>query len=154
VLNGKAFLAMGSIAAAAMITSVATSAATFSTRDGDKPVVIGHRGAPGYLPDHTLEGYRAAIALGADFIEPDLVSTKDGVLIARHEPVLTDTTTVKSIAKFASRKRKATIDSIEYDGWFASDFTLAEIKELRAVQPLGRRVQSSTEPLRFQRSRT
>jgi glycerophosphoryl diester phosphodiesterase len=97
--------------------------------------VIGHRGAAGYLPDHTLEGYRTAIAMGADFIEPDLVSTRDGVLIARHEPVLTDTTNVKTIAKFASRKRKAVIDGIEYDGWFASDFTLAEIKELRAVQP-------------------
>lgn len=110
-------------------------AATFPTRDGTKPLVIGHRGAAGYLPDHTLEGYRTAIAMGADFIEPDLVSTKDGVLIARHEPVLTDTTNVKTIAKFANRKRKATIDSVEYDGWFASDFTLAEIKELRAVQP-------------------
>lgn len=109
--------------------------ATFPTRDGSKPLVIGHRGAAGYLPDHTLEGYRTAIAMGADFIEPDLVSTKDGVLIARHEPVLTDTTNVKAIAKFANRKRKATIDGIEYDGWCASDFTLAEIKELRAVQP-------------------
>lgn len=113
----------------------ALQAATFPTRDGTKPIVIGHRGAAGYLPDHTLEGYRTAIAMGADFIEPDLVSTKDGVLIARHEPVLTDTTNVKTIAKFADRKRKVTIDSIEYDGWFASDFTLAEIKELRAVQP-------------------
>lgn len=113
----------------------AAGAASFPTRDGGKPLVIGHRGAAGYLPDHTLEGYRTAIALGADFIEPDLVSTKDGVLIARHEPVLTDTTNVKTIAKFAARKRKATIDGIEYDGWFASDFTLAEIKELRAVQP-------------------
>jgi len=126
----------GLVAAGAM---GAAHGATFPTRDGTKPVVIGHRGAAGYLPDHTLEGYRTAIAMGADFIEPDLVSTKDGVLIARHEPVLTDTTNVRTLAKFASRKRKATIDSIEYDGWFASDFTLAEIKELRAVQPLARR---------------
>ncbi len=109
--------------------------ASFPTLDGQPPKVVGHRGAPGYLPDHTLEGYRTAIALGADFIEPDLVMTKDFVLIARHEPVLTDTTNVKTMPKFASRKRKATIDGVDYDGWFASDFTLAEIKELRAVQP-------------------
>lgn len=102
--------------------------ASFPTLDGQPPKVIGHRGAPGYLPDHTLEGYRSAIALGADFIEPDLVMTKDCVLIARHEPVLTDTTNVKTLPQFASRKRKATIDGVEYDGWFASDFTLAEIK--------------------------
>lgn len=123
------------VAIAATLAAVPAIAATFPTLDGAKPVVVGHRGAPGYLPDHTLEGYKTAIALGADFIEPDLVSTKDGVLIARHEPVLTDTTNVRTIAKFASRKRKAIIDSVEYDGWFASDFTLAEIKELRAVQP-------------------
>ena len=66
----------------------ALQAATFPTLSGAKPIVIGHRGAAGYLPDHTLEGYRTAIAMGADFIEPDLVSTKDGVLVARHEPVL------------------------------------------------------------------
>jgi glycerophosphoryl diester phosphodiesterase len=124
---------VGGVAVAGLLGTA--HAATFPTRDGSKPLVIGHRGAAGYLPDHTLEGYRTAIAMGADFIEPDLVATKDGVLIARHEPVLTDTTNVKTIAKFASRKRKATIDGIEYDGWFASDFTLAEIKELRAVQP-------------------
>jgi len=122
------------IAMAAALASSAAFAATFPTLDGSKPVVIGHRGAPGYLPEHTIESYRTAIAMGADFIEPDVVSTKDGILIARHEPVLTDTTNVKTIAKFANRKRKETIDSIEYDGWFASDFTLAEIKELRAVQ--------------------
>ncbi len=129
-------LVMISLATVAIDPSMAM---TFPTKDGTKPVVIGHRGAPGYLPDHTLEGYRTAIAMGADFIEPDVVSTKDGVLIARHEPVLTDTTNVKTLTKFANRKRKATIDSIEYDGWFATDFTLAEIKELRAVQPLARR---------------
>ena len=127
------------IASLVALFSTNAMAASFPTLDGSKPLVIGHRGAPGYLPDHTLEGYRTAIAMGADFIEPDLVSTKDGQLIARHEPVLTDTTNVKSITKFADRRRKAIIDGIEYDGWFASDFTLAEIKELRAVQPLARR---------------
>ncbi len=134
-MHKKFALFVGIVAVAASGSFAVAEATTFPTRDGSKPLVIGHRGAAGYLPDHTLEGYRTAIAMGADFIEPDLVSTKDGVLIARHEPVLTDTTNVRSIAKFANRKRQATIDGINYDGWFAADFTLAEIKELRAVQP-------------------
>lgn len=112
------------------------------TLDGAKPLVLGHRGASGYLPDHTLEGYRRAIELGADFIEPDLVSTRDGVLIARHEPNITNTTDVKDRPEFASRKRKMLVDGVEEEGWFASDFTLAEIKTLRAVQPLDERDQS------------
>jgi glycerophosphoryl diester phosphodiesterase len=103
------------------------------------PLVIAHRGASGYLPDHTLEGYALAIELGADYIEPDLVVTKDGVLIARHEPNLIATTDVAS--KFPNRKRKAIVDGVEEDGWFASDFTLAEIKTLRAIQPLAERDQ-------------
>src|SRR5262245_19361249 len=105
------------------------------------PLVIGHRGAAGYLPDHTLAGYATAIALGADYIEPYLVSTKDGHLIARHEPNLKDTTDVSKRPEFASRFRSATIDGFPEDGWFASDFTLAEIKTLRAVQPLAERPQ-------------
>ncbi|MDO5102855.1 MAG: glycerophosphodiester phosphodiesterase [Lautropia sp.] len=112
------------------------------TLTGAKPLVVGHRGASGYLPDHTLEGYRRAIELGADFIEPDLVSTKDGVLIARHEPNITNTTDVKDRAEFANRKRKMMVDGVEEEGWFASDFTLAEIKTLRAIQPLAERDQS------------
>ena len=119
--------------------SCSLHAAEFPTLARTAPVVIGHRGASGYLPEHTLESYRTAIAMGADFIEPDLVSTKDGVLIARHEPVLGGTTNVASLAKFASRKRKAKIDGIEYDDWFASDFTLAEIKELRARERVASR---------------
>ena len=110
----------------------ATQAATYPTLDGKPPLVIGHRGAPGYVPEHTLESYRLAIALGADAIEPDLVSTKDGVLIARHEPMLGGTTNVGSIAKFASRQRKMMVDGYEYNDWFSIDFTLAEIRELRA----------------------
>ena len=112
--------------------TAAANAATFPTLDGKAPLVIGHRGAPGYVPEHTLESYRLAIALGADAIEPDLVSTKDGVLIARHEPMLGGTTNVASIAKFASRQRKMMVDGYEYNDWFSIDFTLAEIKELRA----------------------
>jgi glycerophosphoryl diester phosphodiesterase len=100
------------------------------------PIVIGHRGgATGYLPDHTLENYALGIELGADFVEPDLVATKDGILIARHEPNLIDTTNVKDLPQFAGRKRTEKIDGADQVGFFASDFTLAEIKTLRAVQP-------------------
>ncbi|KAB2901525.1 MAG: glycerophosphodiester phosphodiesterase [Burkholderiaceae bacterium] len=114
----------------------------FPTLTGDKSLVIGHRGAAGYLPDHTLEGYKKAIELGADFIEPDLVATKDGVLVARHEPNITGTTDVSTRAEFASRKTKKTVDGVVEEGWFVSDFTLAEIKTLRAIQPLAERDQS------------
>lgn len=103
------------------------------------PLVIGHRGTAGHLPDHTLEGYALAIELGADFIEPDLVATKDGYLVARHEPNLIATTDVSRRPEFAARKRKMVVDGVEEQGWFASDFTLAEIKTLRAIQPLAER---------------
>jgi len=106
-----------------------------------RPLVIGHRGAAGYLPDHTLQGYQLAIDLGADYIEPDLVSTKDGVLIARHEPNMIGTTDVSKHPEFASRERKVSVDGEDppEDGFFASDFTLKEIKTLRAVQPFAER---------------
>jgi glycerophosphoryl diester phosphodiesterase len=105
------------------------------------PLVIGHRGAAGYLPDHTLEGYALAITLGADYIEPDLVATKDGHLIARHEPNITSTTDVASHPEFAGRITTKVVDGVAETGFFASDFTLAEIKTLRAVQPLAERPQ-------------
>ncbi len=105
------------------------------------PLVIGHRGASGYLPDHTLESYALAIKLGADYIEPDLVATKDGHLIARHEPNITTTTDVASHPEFADRETTKVVDGVAETGFFASDFTLAEIKTLRAVQPLAERPQ-------------
>ena len=109
-------------------------------RAENAPLVIGHRGgAPGYLPDHTLENYALGIAMGADYVEPDLVATKDGHLIARHEPNLIATTNVASLPQFNARKRTAVIDGVPEVGYFASDFTLAEIKQLRAVQPLADR---------------
>ena len=104
------------------------------------PLIIGHRGASGLLPEHTLEAYELAIAQGAHFIEPDLVSTKDGVLIARHENELSDTTDVA--LKFPERKTTRVIDVLEFTGWFSEDFTLAEIKTLRATQRLPFRDQS------------
>ena len=105
------------------------------------PLVIGHRGASGYLPEHTLEAYALAIELGADYVEPDLVATKDGHLIARHEPNIIGTTDVATRPEFASRRRIAVVDGAAEEGFFASDFTLAEIKSLRAKQPLGERPQ-------------
>jgi glycerophosphoryl diester phosphodiesterase len=106
------------------------------------PIVIGHRGASGYRPEHTLESYKLAIEMGADYIEPDLVATKDGVLIARHEPNLIATTDIATRPEFASRKRKAIVDGVEEEGFFASDFTLAEIKTIRAVQAFAEREQA------------
>lgn len=112
---------------------IAVPPAASAAPEPSMPLVIGHRGAPGHLPDHTLEGYRKAVALGADYIEPDLVPTKDGHLIARHDSELSLTTDVA--AKFPERKRTALIDGETMQGWFSTDFTLAEIRTLRAVQP-------------------
>lgn len=112
------------------------------TLSGQAPLVIGHRGASGELPEHTIEAYRLAILRGADFVEPDLVSTKDGVLIARHEPILGTTTDVANRPEFADRRRSGTIDGVVYENeFFASDFTLEEIKTLRAVMPQSYRTQ-------------
>lgn len=100
-----------------------------------RPLVIAHRGASGYRPEHTLESYRLAIELGADYIEPDLVATRDGVLVARHEPDISLTTDVATRAEFADRKRRVEIDGVMYEGWFTVDFSLQELKTLRAIQP-------------------
>jgi glycerophosphoryl diester phosphodiesterase len=98
------------------------------------PIIIAHRGASGYRLEHTLAAYELAIALGADYIEPDLVSTKDGVLIARHENEISETTDVVSHTEFANRKTTKLIDGELKIGWFTEDFTLAEIKTLRAKE--------------------
>src|SRR5262249_15079008 len=129
------------------LLSTAPIAGADPKRDGFKtPLVIGHRGgASGYLPDHTLENYSLGIELGADFVEPDLVMTRDGHMIARHEPNIKTTTDVASHPEFASRRRTAVIDGAPDEGWFASDFTLTEIKTLRAVQPLPERPQQFNE---------
>jgi glycerophosphoryl diester phosphodiesterase len=136
---------MNAVAITAALATLAPAIATANdsgrSADEPNPLVIGHRGAAGYLPDHTLAGYRLAIRLGADYIEPDLVATKDGRLIARHEPNITTTTDVAQHPEFADRKRTAIVDGVEEEGWFASDFTLAEIRTLRAVQPLAERPQ-------------
>jgi len=101
-----------------------------------QPIVIGHRGASGERPEHTLASYERAIEQGADFIEPDLVMTKDHVLVARHENEISGTTDVANHPEFASRKATKTIDGQQMTGWFTEDFTLAELKTLRARERL------------------
>jgi glycerophosphoryl diester phosphodiesterase len=100
------------------------------------PIVIAHRGASGERPEHTVAAYELAIAQGADVIEPDLVPTKDGALVARHENEISETTDVADHPEFADRKATKTIDGKELTGWFTEDFTLAELKTLRAKERL------------------
>ena len=100
------------------------------------PTVIGHRGASGFRPEHTLAAYELAIAMGADYIEPDLVITKDGVLVARHENEISGTTDVADHSEFLDRQTTKTIDGTEITGYFTEDFTLAELKTLRAKERL------------------
>ncbi|KQY52637.1 glycerophosphodiester phosphodiesterase family protein [Lysobacter sp. Root494] len=97
-------------------------------------IVIGHRGASGYRPEHTLESYRLAIRQGADFIEPDLVLTRDGVLVARHENEISGTTDVANHPEFAGRHTTKTVDGRTLTGWFTEDFTLTELRTLRAKE--------------------
>lgn len=101
------------------------------------PLVIGHRGACAHRPEHTLASYQRAVQDGADFIEPDLVPTRDGVLVSRHEPNIIETTDVAARPEFAARRTIKVIDGEKQDGWFVEDFTLAELKTLRAKERLG-----------------
>ena len=134
-------LALLAVAMVALAAAPA-QATTWNTLDGAAPIVIGHRGASGYRPEHTLEGYALAIQMGANYIEPDLVMTQDGVMIARHEPMLGSTTNVASRPEFAARKTTRMVDGQSTTDWFAQDFTLAEIKTLGAVQSRASRDQS------------
>jgi glycerophosphoryl diester phosphodiesterase len=137
------------VALGALMTPVAdaTKKRKANPKRENSPLVIGHRGASGFLPEHTLQAYRLAIKLGADYIEPDLVATKDGVLIARHEPLLGDSdpattgdsTNVGDHPEFASRETTKMVDGVATTGFFASDFTLAEINTLGARQTRGGR---------------
>jgi glycerophosphoryl diester phosphodiesterase len=120
---------LGSFAGAVLMTG--TSAAA-----GPRPFVIAHRGASGYVPEHTLAGYFIAIQQGTDYVEPDLVITKDGALVARHENEIGGTTDVALHPEFAARKTTKRIDGESVTGWFTEDFTLAELKTLRARERL------------------
>jgi len=135
----KITLLTGAVLATLGVQNIAQADTQFQMKN--TPLVIGHRGTAGYRPDHTIEGYKLAIEMGADFIEPDLVLTKDGHMIARHEPMIGGTTDVANHSEFTDRKKIRMVDGVENNDWFASDFTLAEIKTLRAVQPLERRDQ-------------
>ena len=125
-----AFVMLGAALVAAWVSAEAAPRA--------RPIVIAHRGASGERPEHTLESYRLAIEQGADFVEPDLVSTRDGVLVCRHENEISGTTDVASRPGFASRRATKTVDGASVTGWFTEDFTLAEIKTLRARERLPR----------------
>ncbi|MPZ79938.1 MAG: glycerophosphodiester phosphodiesterase [Actinophytocola sp.] len=131
------------VAAAAVLTLVGAAPATADRpvaaqttahHHGDDFTVVGHRGAAGYRPEHTLASYELAARMGADYVEPDLVTTKDGVLVARHEPEIGGTTDVARHPEFASRKTTKSLDGVEVTGWFTEDFTLAELKTLRAAE--------------------
>lgn len=138
-------LAAASVLAATVLTSITAQASGHGDKK-DMPLVIGHRGACGYVPEHTLAAYWLAIEQGADYVEPDLVITKDGVLVARHENAIAivnadgsvreATTDVMDRPEFASRKTTKVIDGASVTGWFTEDFTLAELKTLRARERL------------------
>lgn len=110
------------------------SAQQTHTHSASAPLIIAHRGASGYAPEHTLAAYALAILQGADYIEPDLVMTRDGQLVARHDNELGLTTDVAQRPEFAERKRTQTVDGVSLEGWFSEDFTLAELKTLRAIE--------------------
>lgn len=140
---------LGLLATCAALVGCAVVTPTLAARmdaAAQAPLVIGHRGASGYLPEHTLAAYWMAIEQGADYIEPDLVSTRDGVLVARHENAIAildadgsvreATTDVAERPEFAGRRTTKSIDGITITGWFTEDFTLAELKTLRARERL------------------
>ena len=137
--RARAFCA-ATMAGAALMAAAAPAAVAHDNGGEEHPLVIGHRGASGYLPEHTLQSYALAIKLGADYVEPDLVATKDGYLIARHEPDITNTTDVARGVRRPARRRRSSTGS-RRPACFASDFTLAEIKTLRAVQTFPERPQ-------------
>ncbi|MFA5968911.1 MAG: glycerophosphodiester phosphodiesterase [Sphingomonas sp.] len=125
---------LGSLFALAPVAAIGQDAPVVKSLS--RPIVIGHRGASGHRPEHTLASYEQAIRYGADFVEPDLVLTKDNVFVARHENDITGTTDVADHPEFAARKTTRVIDGETHIGWFTEDFTLAELKTLRARERL------------------
>lgn len=115
-------------------TAAMSLIATSANANRPAPLITGHRGAPGYLPEHTIPGYELAIRMGADFIEPDVVSTSDGHLVVRHDATLSGTTDIEAHPEFAGRKRMRNLDGIDTTDFFVCDFTLAELKTLKATQ--------------------
>src|SRR5262245_62162821 len=136
VLLQMGVLAVGAVAAPALAFVPAAAKPPKDPRPVRNPLVIGHRGAAGYRPEHTLASYELAARMGADYIEPDLVTTLDHVLVARHEPEIGGTTDVAGHPEFAARRVTKQLDGVAVTGWFTEDFTLAELKTLRAVERL------------------
>lgn len=139
--RGPVLLFAAALAAPALLVAPASAAPPQATAApgealADELLVIGHRGASGYRPEHTLASYELAARMGADYIEPDLVSTEDGVLVARHENEISGTTDVEDRPEFADRQTTKTIDGRQVTGWFTEDFTLGELRTLRAEERL------------------
>lgn len=146
---GAAALGAGAAALGAAGTARADDRGTDRAGRGGRhrlpvPAVVAHRGASGYRPEHTLGAYQLALDMGADVIEQDLVATRDGHLVCRHENDITGTTDVADHPEFAGRHTTKSIDGTEITGWFTEDFTLAELKTLRAVERLPERRQHNT----------
>ena len=153
--RSRTLLTAGLVAALTLPLALAPAAATPAapTASGAEigngttsaqPLVVAHRGASGYRPEHTLAAYELAAAMGADYIEPDLVMTKDGVLVDRHEPEIGGTTNVADHPEFAGRKTTKNLDGTDVTGWFTEDFTLAELRTLRAKERLPKERQHNT----------
>ncbi|MCW2841072.1 MAG: glycerophosphodiester phosphodiesterase [Aeromicrobium sp.] len=137
VLDAPVRRAAHVIGAAALATGLTAAPVSADPIEHAQPItVFAHRGASGYRPEHTLAAYELAIKMGADYIEPDLVSTKEGVLVARHENEISGTTDVADHPEFAQRKTTKVIDGVPVSGWFTEDFTLVELKTLRAKERL------------------
>ena len=137
VITGLVLSPIAAVSAVPAQAAARPAAPVISARRPDRgTLVIGHRGASGYRPEHTLASYELAARLGADFMEPDVVATKDGVLVCRHEPEIGGTTDVAAHPEFASRRATKQLDGVAVTGWWAEDFTLAELNTLRAVERL------------------
>ncbi|WP_187313468.1 glycerophosphodiester phosphodiesterase [Actinosynnema mirum] len=135
VRSRLAGVALVALAVVGLVPSAAAAPeAAPERRGGERVVVIGHRGASGYRPEHTLAAYELAARMGADYVEPDLVPTKDGQLVARHENEIGGTTDVAARPEFAGRRTTKSVDGVAVTGWFTEDFTLAELKVLRAKE--------------------
>ncbi|MDQ3578878.1 MAG: glycerophosphodiester phosphodiesterase, partial [Actinomycetota bacterium] len=130
---GVAMSAIALLGLVSMSSATATPTETAGVHRAE-PLVLGHRGASGYRPEHTLAAYELAARMGADYVEPDLVSTKDGVLVARHEPEIGGTTDVAARPEFAARKATKVLDGVSVTGWWTEDFTLTELRTLRAIE--------------------
>jgi glycerophosphoryl diester phosphodiesterase len=132
--KGNAMMLRSMLTAA--LAALLAAPAMADTAPATAPIVIAHRGSSGERPEHTLAAYDRAIEQGADYVEPDLVLTKDGVLVARHENEIGETTDVASRPEFADRRTTKMIDGVSMTGWFTEDFTLAELRTLRARERL------------------